>query len=169
MLILFAKAPLYIWPLLAYLIFSGLKASKTGKVPMKLFLIIPSIFLSWSTYTILTRYGLEPITLCCWLAAILIGACIGLAIAYRLQVKFDTIAKTVEVPGSWMTLACSMTIFCSKFSIGMMAALQPAWIGTPVMLIPELIAAVATGVFLGRSIGFFRRYKAVSSNQITVV
>lgn len=155
----FTKTPFYVWPLLAYLIFVGIKASKTGTAPLNLFLIMPGIFFAWSTYTIFNRYGVNPMVLVLWVEVIFLGSVVGIKIARRLRVRFDKKNKRIEVTGSWLTLILAMIIFWNKFFIGVISSIYPALVGTIILLVPELIAAFATGIFIGRSIGFFKQYE----------
>lgn len=165
---LFTKPPLYVWPLLLTLIFAGVKARKTGTIPLKIFFVIPAFFLTWSTYTIFSRYGINFLVQFLWLVSLSLGAFLGIRIAHKLQITIDKQKNLITVPGSWLPLALSMTIFWNKFAIGMLSILSPELIESFFLLVPELVASFATGIFAGRSIGFFQRYKTTPYTTLRI-
>jgi hypothetical protein len=82
----------------------------------------------------------------------------------RLTLQLDKQKKNVEIPGSWLPLILSMSIFTSKFSIGMMSALLPHLNGSLLLLGLELFATMILGIFAGRGIGCLLRYRAASTS-----
>jgi hypothetical protein len=167
MFTILAKTPLYVWPLLFGLIFSGLKATKTSVAPLKIFWILPSFFLTLATYTAIHRYGAAPSILSLWIGSLLLGVSMGLPLGRRLNVRFDKTNQKVEMPGSYFTLTLALTIFCSKFFIGMASSLHPEWIGTWILLTPEMLASLACGTFIGRSISLLKKYKSSPHTTLT--
>jgi hypothetical protein len=167
MLVILTKIPFYVWPLLAGLIFSGIKATKTGVIPLKIFWALPTFFFLLSGYSVISRYGITVITFLCWLIPLFIGILIGLQIGSRLKLRFDKKNKRVEMPGSWFTLILALSIFCSKFFIRISSLLHPEWIGRSILLAPEIFAALACGTFIGRSIILFKKYNTASHVNLT--
>lgn len=59
------ETPIYVWPLLAYIIFVGMKARKTGIVPLKVLLMMPVIFPIWSCYALFSPLWYQLFNLKC--------------------------------------------------------------------------------------------------------
>lgn len=84
----------------------------------------------------------------------------GFSHMQKLKLRFDKEKKKVEMPGSWIPLMLSMSIFSSKFSIGMMSSMLPHLNGSILFLGLELFATIILGIFAGRGIGCLMRYRA---------
>ena len=119
------KIPVFVWPLFAILLLGGLRARKIGSVPIAVLLLIPSIFLGWSLFSFFGKYATNPLGILFWFLCLGVGFFIGFSHMQRLKLQFDKKKKKVEMPGSWIPLMLSMSIFISKFSIGMMSSMLP--------------------------------------------
>ena len=93
MIELITKTPVFVWPLLVFLLFMGIRARKLSTVPLKLFVIMPTIFCTWAIYAILMRYGINFVPLFLWTISMLIGVWIGYLIVSRFSMRFDKINK----------------------------------------------------------------------------
>lgn len=158
MLQIIAKIPLFVWPLFSALLIAGLRARKTNMVPLGVLLLIPSIFFGWSLFALLSREPLDPLAIFLWILCLAVGLFIGFFHIQRLRLEFDREKKRVKMPGSWIPLILSMSIFSSKFSVGMMRAMLPHLEGSVLFLSLELFSTIILGVFAGRGIGCLFRY-----------
>lgn len=149
--------PVFVWPLFAILLAIGLKASRPGQVPIARLLLIPALFFTWSLFSFFGRFT-DPLSILLWLICLVTGFTIGFFHMQRLPLRFHN--RSVEMPGSWIPLLLSMSIFSAKFSAGMMTAkwphLEMAIWGC------ELFATWILGIFAGRAIGCLRRYILIS-------
>lgn len=155
------KAPVWAWPLFAYLIFVGIKASKTQVFPLgilKKLMIIPAVFFIWALYSILMHRELSEIIPL--MAGVMLGSCIGYLLVRRQALRFDTTNQTIEIPGSWMTLILALSIFSLKFSLGAISSIHPELKGTWILFSIEWLAALISGIFVGRGINYWHRYKS---------
>lgn len=160
MLQIITKTPLFVWPLLAVLLLGGLKASKSSEVPIRMLLLIPSIFLGWSLFSFFGKYGTNLLAILFWLLCFAMGFFIGFLHMQKLKLRFDRKKKEVEMPGSWIPLMLSMSIFISKFLIGMISSMIPYFNGLLLFLGLELFSTIILGIFAGRGINCLMRYSA---------
>ena len=160
MLEIITKIPLFVWPLFAILLLGGLRARKVSTVPIAVLLLIPSIFFCWSLFSFFGKYATVPLAILCWLLCLGAGFSIGFLHMQRLKLKFDRQKKKVEMPVSWIPLMLSMSIFTSKFSIGMMSSMMPHLNGSILFLGLELFATIILGIFAGRGINCLLRYRS---------
>lgn len=72
------------------------------------------------------------------------------------------------MPGSWIPLMLSMSIFTSKFSIGMMSSIMPHLNRSLLFLGLELFSTIIFGNFAGRGVNCLIRYRA-SSKKLPIV
>lgn len=166
MLQIITKIPTFVWPLFAVLLLGGLKARKASAVPIATLLLIPSIFLGWSLFSFFGKYGTNPLAILFWILCLGLGFLIGFLHLQRLNLQFDRHKKKVEMPGSWIPLILSMSIFTSKFSIGMMSSMMPHLNGSLLFLGLELFSTIILGIFAGRGINCLMRYRAAAAEMV---
>lgn len=163
MLQIITKIPIFVWPLLVVLLVSGLRARKTSAVPLAVLLLIPSIFFIWSLFSFFGKYASDPFAMLLWPLCLGLGIFIGYSHMKRLKLQFDKQKKRVKMPGSWIPLILSMSIFTSKFSVGMMSSLLPHLNGSLLFLSLELFSTIILGIFAGRGICCLIRYRSFST------
>src|ERR1700678_1013489 len=103
MLQIINKIPIFVWPLFILLLFGGLRARKTGMVPLALLLAIPSVFFTWSLFAFFSRYT-DLVSICLWILCISLGFFVGFSHMQKLNLRFDKQKKRIEMPGSWIPL-----------------------------------------------------------------
>lgn len=160
MLEIMDKIPVFVWPLFAILLLGGLKARKTSMVPLFVLLLIPSIFFGWSLFSFFGKYGADPLAIFLWLLCLGAGFFIGFSHTQRLNLRFEHKKKQVEMPGSWIPLMLSMSIFFSKFSLGMMRSMLPHLGDSFLFLGIELFSTIILGIFVGRGACCLARYRS---------
>lgn len=165
MLQIILNIPFFVWPLFAILLIGGLKARKTSKVPLVILLLIPSIFLSWSLISFFDKYATHFLAVFCWLLFLVTGFLIGFFHMQQLQLEFDKQTRKVVMPGSWIPLMLSMSIFTSKLSLGMMSSMMPHLNGSVLFLGLELFAITILGIFAGRGVNCVIRYRLTSMDS----
>jgi hypothetical protein len=166
MLQIFTKIPLFVWPLLVVLLVGGLRARKTSAVPLAVLLLIPSIFFIWSLFSFFGKYMTDPLAMLLWPICLGLGFFIGFLHMKRLKLQFDKQKKKVVMPGSWIPLILSMSIFTSKFSVGMMSSILPHLNGSHLFLGLELFSTIILGIFAGRGIACLIRYRNFSTEAV---
>lgn len=166
MLQIITKIPVFVWPLFAILLLSGLRARKTSTVPLALLLLIPSVFFMWSLFSFFGKYVTNPLAILFWFVCLGTGFFVGFSHIQKLKIQFDKEKKKVEMPGSWIPLILSMSIFSSKFSMGMMSSMFPHLSQSLLFLGLELFVTLILGICMGRGIGCFMRYKAASIDNV---
>ncbi|MBA2369830.1 MAG: hypothetical protein H0V82_12560 [Candidatus Protochlamydia sp.] len=162
MLQIITKIPVFVWPLFAILLLSGLRARKTNEVPLAVLLLIPSIFFGWSLFSFFGKYATNPLAIFFWFLCLGVGFFIGFSHMQKLKLQFDKQKKKVEMPGSWIPLMLSMSIFTAKFAIGMMGSMLPHLNESFLFLGLELFSTIILGIFAGRGVNCLVRYRTSS-------
>tara|TARA_R110000737_G_scaffold12119_4_gene28051 strand:- start:340 stop:861 length:522 start_codon:yes stop_codon:yes gene_type:complete len=147
--------PLWVWPLLIYLVVMGLRAAQDRSVALMRPLILPAVFLmiSLSSGAMLTH----PVTALFWLVGLVCGGGIGVPVARRTDLRVLPDGR-LQLPGEWLTLCLTLTIFTARFASGAIGSMAPAAMASvAVGGTLSLIVGICSGLFLGRGIGLVLR------------
>ncbi len=142
--------PFWVWPLLAFLVWYGLRATRDREVPVWPFYVMPLIgVLSFNAV-----YGLGQGNLL-WLVFVLayfFGVFWGHKAQRRLILSRGE--GRVTLSGEWVTFTLLMLVFWMNFAGGVAQAIAPEFYGSfGFALAVALVGGGAGGSFLGRSIG----------------
>ena len=116
--------PVYVWAILAFLVFRGVAAMREREMEMKKLFIIPIVMLVLSLQDIAHKFGLDGLPLAAWL----VGAGAAAGTVYwlgKVRVSAGSSANTVIVRGSYAPLASMMAIFTTKYVTAVAMAVQP--------------------------------------------
>ena len=138
-----SRAPLWVWPLLAWMIWDGMRAMRDRIVGIWFFWMLPFFAL------IALRGRVESpapeLDLPIYFTAYLAGAAFGHW--YQGRVIVERTAKQVTVRGEPLTLIMLMTIFWMNFARGVIEAISPDLTQNPAMI---ALLAVISGAASGR-------------------
>lgn len=150
---LVTDAPVWVWPLLAGLIFIGLRAAREREVAVGVFIAFP--FFGLISLGAMIRAG-APVA--GWTAfALALGAGALAGDRYQGGVLLSRGRRTVRVRGEWMTMATVMAIFWTSYALGVASALTPELVATlPIALGSAALSGVVSGLFAGRALRVLR-------------
>lgn len=145
-------APLWVWPLLAFLVFFGLKATRSRETPSLPIYLLPLLgLLSLNAVNSLQGAG------ALWFVfsvAYLFGAFLGFG--FQKRVIREKSAKGVSLKGEWVTFMVLMTVFWMNFTGGVVKAISPdTYASTGFHILFTVIAGLAAGSFIGRALRVF--------------
>jgi len=145
-----AHTPLYVWALLAFLLYRGVLACRDREVRIRNLFIIPAVMLYLSVSGIQQYFGGGATVWACWLA----GAAAGVALAWRTNggaVVFNRAAATVVQRGSWAPLLLMMGIFATKYTVAVLMGVHPAAAHDATIVAATCaIYGLFNGIFVGR-------------------
>jgi len=151
------NTPLWVWLLLACLIWQGVQALRLRTQPVWRMLIVPLVFLLMGLSRLATARdaGLEP--LLAWLVAVLLFAWLGGSRRPQL-LGVDRNSKTVTRPGSAMPLVRNITVFLLQYGVAVATAmkLEPH---AAVAVIGHAVSGASAGYFSGWAVALLRRYR----------
>lgn len=149
------QTPFWVWILLAYLIFIGIKARRPGNTSLVKMAIIPVIFTAWGLYNLVTLYGIAVDTAALWLAGIAVGAAIGWYILSRYTIVADRPAGVLHRPADNTLLPLLIATFAVKYSFGVISATSPQLLAETGFRIADLaLSGFFTGIFIGKFIRY---------------
>jgi putative Mn2+ efflux pump MntP len=154
------NTPLWVWAVLAFLVYRGILASVDREVTLKKMLIIPAFMLALSAQGIVSTFGMSAATALAWMPFIAIGAVLAWIMFRRDSVQALPAKGAVFQRGSWTPLLLMMAIFLTKYIVGVTLALQPNHAHE--LLFAAGVCALYglfNGVFIGRTLRAFAIYR----------
>jgi hypothetical protein len=160
-----SHTPVYVWALLAFLIYRGWLASQDRETSLRKVALIPLVMVGLSVTSI---NGNGPLGDGVW-GLWALGAVASAAAIWqfsRREIMVNRAAGTVLQRGSWMPLALMVAIFVTKYTVAVMSAIHPE---LPHSVPFAASVAVLYGVFNGLFLGRLARYAAAWQRQPVAV
>lgn len=164
-----ARTPYWVWALLAFLLFIGVRGLKPSTASFARLAILPAVFLAWGLSGFATSYGLRPAGIAVWAAALVLGAGIGLLLARTIEIHADKERGLIRLPGNALNLVLILIIFATKYTLGVMAGMRPSITGEFLYMATDVgVSGLLTGMFGGRLYGLWRKYQAAPQENLAV-
>ena len=162
-----ANTPIWVWPLLAYLLFIGIRALRPATVPLWRIATLPMVFFVWGLASLYQMHGLALERVLPWLVALVAGVGAGMLIASLQPIRVDKARHLVRTPGGPLTLVLIALIFTTKYEFGFLHATQPALFAQARFWLSEIaISGILAGMFIGRFAGLMRQYRAAPHEDL---
>ncbi|MEI2384705.1 DUF6622 family protein [Breoghania sp. JC706] len=154
--------PVWVWLLLAFLIYRGLRCTHARRSGLYAPLILPLVMLVVSLSGGRVATG-EPADLA-WMAAFAAGILAGAAAASRMAIEVEPgPPASLLLPGSWASLILILAIFSLNYALGVMHAMAPDLAASPlVATVAALLRGGFGGVFFGRGLAIVWRARALA-------
>jgi hypothetical protein len=162
-----ARTPIWVWVLLAFLLFIGVRALRPMIASFTRLAILPLVFLVWGLSGFATTYGLRPVGLTVWCVALVVGVGIGLLVARSIEIKADKERGFIRLPGSALNLILTLIIFSTKYTLGVLAGLRPTITDELLFMATDVgVSGLLTGLFAGRLFGLWRKYQSAPHENL---
>jgi hypothetical protein len=152
--------PVWVWALLAFLVYRGFIASVDREVALKKTFIIPVVMLVLSIQGMTSGFGASAFAAPVWLASLVLGSALAWMLADPAALRAFPERGTIHLRGSWAPMMLMMGIFLTKYAVGVTLALHPALRGQM-----EFVASVCalyglfSGIFLGKQLRIVAVYR----------
>jgi hypothetical protein len=157
------NTPLWVFALLAYLIWQGSQSLRPRTRPIWRMLIVPLVFFLMGVSRLVTARGggIEP--LLAWLVAVVLFALLALSRKPKL-LAVDKKSGTVTRPGSATPLARNITVFVLQYAVAVATAmkLEPH---AAVAIIGHAVSGASAGYFSGFAVALLRRYRNFDAGE----
>ena len=156
--------PLYVWAILAFLVFRGIVASRDRDVTVTKLMIIPVVMLVLSLQDIAAKFGDHALAmaLAAWVAGTLPVALQRWKFGHS-QISKGAAPGSVRIRGSWAPLVAMMAVFMTKYLASVALAIQPGMAGNTVFVVTVgALFGACNGYFLGqlaREVSLARRLR----------
>jgi hypothetical protein len=161
------NTPPWVWPLLAFLLFLGIRALRPRTASLWRIAILPTVFCAWGLYGLVSLHALTAQRILPWVAAMAVGISAGMLVAGLQPIRADKVRHLVRAPGGPLTLVLILSVFATKYAFGVLHATRSDLFAEPRFWLTELaLSGVLTGMFAGRFAGLWRQYRAAPHEDL---
>ena len=148
--------PPWVWILLAYLVWQGIKSMQPRKAPIWRALIVPIVFIAWGVSRIGFGHQDNQGPLVAWVVAALVLLPLGVLTPR----PFDVDHKTGEIirPGSAFGLIRNLVVFLLQYAVGVISAID-AGDRALAIIVGRAISGATAGYFFGSMIALLVAYR----------
>ncbi len=144
------NTPVYVWAILAFLVYRGVLAARERDMTVTRMAIIPLVMLVLALQSIATQFGMASVAMLAWLLGVAILTLQRLAFG-RSGIVAVAGAGMVRLRGSWTPLAMMLTVFSIKYVLAVVLAIRPALAGQAVFALAACgLLGLCNGYFLGQ-------------------
>jgi hypothetical protein len=151
-LYLIKGTPFYVWIILIYLLFVGIKSLNTRIVYLPKLFIIPLILLAIKYKTFFSHDAIE------FFLVTILGAIGGFLVCRGNKIKIIKHSQSIEVPGNYSTLIILISFFLVKYYFGYLKAIEHD-LAFKYSLVENTISGLFSGYFIGRAIRYTYKYR----------
>jgi hypothetical protein len=155
------KTPVWVWFLLAFLIYRGLLASAGRETRLKRIFLIPAAMLALTIHAIATTFGAHAAAAPLWLAGMAAGTALSWGLFSLDSVSVYPERATVFEQGSWMPLMLMLGIFLTRYGVAVALTMAPQLAQD--LTFAAIVCAlygVFNGLFIGRLLRIVAIYRA---------
>ena len=155
------NTPLWVWALLAFLIYRGMRAAADREIPFGRIFIIPLVMLGLSLQGIGSAFGARFSVMLAWLAAAVVAGGFAWHFTNYRKVVPDPARGILFQPGGWAPLLLMLGIFFTKYVVAVTLLMNPHY-----AQLTEFTVAICAlygmfnGIFIGnllRLVSIYRR------------
>lgn len=145
-----SHTPLYVWAVLALLVYRGMLASRDREISLQKLWIVPVVML-WLSLSSMHGDGvLGSGVWGIWALGLLGGAVLAWRLDGGVRIVVNRAAGTVFQRGSWMPLALMISIFVAKYAVAVLTAMHPE---TRNNVLFAVVVTSCFGLFSGMFVG----------------
>lgn len=142
--------PAWVFVLLAVLCALGVRQLRPSAKPLWRATLLPAGLSVFSLYGMAAVHHGQPAAWAVWSAAALAAAAAVLSRPVPAGTRFDPVDAVFHIPGSALPLLTMLGIFCTKYTVAAVLAVQPAMARGPVLAVAT---SLLYGLFAGASAG----------------
>jgi hypothetical protein len=147
-----SHTPVYVWAILAFLVYRGVAASADRVTSYRSLFIFPALMLALGLQSIASGFGLDGWPGASWLVGAVLGSWLAWTLSGEIAITADRAAGTILQRGSWLPLALMLTIFCSKYAVAVACAMHSELRQSQAFALPVcLLFGLFNGIFIGRA------------------
>ena len=153
--------PRWVWGVLILLLWLGLSQTMPWRASLRRVILLPLLMTGLSLHGMLSGFGAMNAAWVLWLGAAL-GTTLWVASGeLPAQVQYDAERRIFKLPGSWVPLGLILSIFLTKYVVGVLLAMEPALAhDIAVAAIVASLYGTFSGVFVGRMLRMLRLARA---------
>ncbi|MFE8103379.1 hypothetical protein RBA71_18095 [Brenneria goodwinii] len=159
-LIIIRHTPSWVWILLAYLIYAGIKARQPRQQSLRRLLVLPIIFLCWGGFSILHTLVAREVAVAGFVLALIAGVVLGWMLGKDAGV-YRADLQCFERAGSSVPLLLMLLTFCLRFYFSVQLARFPELANSVVFCaLSGAVGGITGGIFSGIALRLLNQMRA---------
>jgi hypothetical protein len=154
--------PPWVWILLAYLVWQGIKSMQPRTTPIWRALIVPVVFIVWGMSRIGFGHQDSAWPLVAWIAAALVLMPLGVLTPRPFEL--DHVTGQIIRPGSAFALIRNLIVFVLQYAVGVITAIDASDRALAI-IIGRAISGATAGYFIGSTIALLIAYRRKSAEK----
>ncbi|WP_437213900.1 DUF6622 family protein [Pectobacterium sp. LFLA-215] len=161
LLIILRHTPYWVWIVLGYLIYAGIKASQPRRQSLARMLVVPIVFMVWGVSAIFHTLLIPLAAAGGFLLTLSVGLGIGWTLGKTSGV-YRSESRVFQRTGSWWPLGLMLLTFCSRFYFSVQLARFPALAHDPAFcLLSGAASGISAGIFSGVSLCLLNQMRKI--------
>jgi hypothetical protein len=148
--------PPWVWILLAYLVWQGIKAMRPRRAPIWRALIVPVVFIVWGVSRIGLGHQVGSWPLVAWMTAAL--ALLPLGVLTPRPFDVDHATGEIIRAGSVFGLVRNLIVFAGQYAVGVISAIDTGDRALAIIA-GRAISGATAGYFIGSTIALLMAYR----------
>jgi hypothetical protein len=151
--------PVWVWAVLAYGIYMGIRALGRRQVSLWTLGIVPLVFLGISLPQVAAVALTQPLAPVFYGLCAAAGAVVGWFFLTPEPLAVDRSRGTLVISGTWTVLVVFLTVFAVKFTYGTVLVVAPATAAQPGFVSTVFgLSGLATGIVVGRTARLYTEF-----------
>ncbi|MDX6914343.1 DUF6622 family protein [Pectobacterium carotovorum] len=161
LLIILRHTPYWVWIVLGYLIYAGIKASQPRRQSLTRMLVVPIVFMVWGVSAIFHALLIPLAASGGFLLTLIVGLGIGWTWG-KTSGAYLPESRVFQRTGSWWPLGLMLLTFCSRFYFSVQLARFPALAHDPAFcLLSGAASGITAGIFSGVSLRLLNQMRKI--------
>ena len=151
------NTPLWVWPLMAFILWLGLQGLRQRAIPVWRLAILPAVSLATSLGGI--AQSVNPAGAAAgWGLALIAFLPLGWAFGQDRPVRLRPEDGKLEIAGGWFALLFGLSIFAVRYAMGVLFGVLPALRAEPLWIyVSGAVGGMVTGIGIGWLANLLRR------------
>jgi hypothetical protein len=151
------NTPTWVWFLFVGLVVYGIQLSRSSKVKQHTIFILPIVMFVMSLSGVLSAFSNSIIGATLWIIGIIVSIVIFSLLNTPPIGRYLQQEKAFEIYGSWLPLSLMMSIFSTKYVVGVTTAMQLDILHTEAFIsIVSCLYGIFSGIFIYRCIALLK-------------
>jgi hypothetical protein len=155
---IFLQTPWWVYAIFIVVVLAGLNSLRHRKIYVKQLLIIPTLLAIWNLAWLNERIHEHYHLLVYWLIGIVFGFFIGEKTVNHWVIRGDKNKQRIYLAPTYSTLILGLLIFAIRYSFEYSYLTHPE-LATSLYPQDAAVSGIFTGIFAGRTINIFRKFK----------
>jgi len=151
---LVTHTPWWVFAILAYLIWMGVKGFQPRTLPLARVFVTPAVFIVWGVLGAAGRHLPPGLNAAAWIGGALLGVIPGALTSPR-RIELNRSLNLVHVEGGPFPLVRNLTIFCLRYGLAVAMA-RSSGDDPGLAVIATAVSGLSAGYFLGWTAMFWR-------------